>query len=226
MNKKAIGYVRVSTQKQVNEGLSIEAQIDKIKAWANFNDYEISRIYIDEGISGKNMVNRPQLNEALSTLSEGMVFVFYSLSRVSRNVIDTITIGEKIREAGADMVSLSEKIDTTGASGRMIFNLLAVLNQFERDQTSERTKIVINYLRENNLPYSHCPYGFDIVMGRLIKNAEESKIIEYMKELRKKGYGFRKIASKLNNEQIVSKHGGKWYAKTVEQVLKRTEKSS
>lgn len=221
MNKKAIGYVRVSTQKQVNEGLSIEAQVDKIKAWANLNDYELMHIYIDEGISGKNTINRPQLNEALDALSDGMVFAFYSLSRISRNVIDTINIGERIRNAGADMVSLSEKIDTTGASGRMIFNLLAVLNQFERDQISERTKVVIDYLRDNNKPYSHTPYGYDRNDDKLTVNEYEAQQVTYMISLRSKGYGFRKIASTLNRENISSKHGGKWYAKTVEQVIVR-----
>ena len=220
--KQAIGYVRVSTQKQVNDGLSIEAQISRIEAWAQFNEYELTHVFVDEGISGKNINNRPKLTEALSLLEKDMAFVFYSLSRVSRNVIDTIAIGEQIRQASADMVSLSEKIDTTGAAGRMIFNLLAVLNQFERDQVSERTKMVMKYKRENNQVYSHVPYGYDRVDKNLIINQDESQNIAYMVRLREKGYGFRKIATQLNKDNIKSKHGGKWYAKTVEQVVKRT----
>lgn len=224
--KQAIGYVRVSTQKQVNDGLSIEAQISRIEAWAQFNEYELIQVFVDEGISGKNINNRPKLTEALSLLEKDMAFVFYSLSRVSRNVIDTIAIGEQIRKASADMVSLSEKIDTTGAAGRMIFNLLAVLNQFERDQVSERTKMVMKYKRENNQVYSHVPYGFDRVDKNLIINQDESQNIAYMVRLRDKGYGFRKIATQLNKDNIKSKHGGQWYAKTVEQVLKRTLESA
>ena len=219
--KQAIGYVRVSTQKQATDGLSIEAQIDKIRAWAILNDYELVHTFVDEGISGKNVINRPQLNEALSLLKKGMAFVFYSLSRVSRNVIDTITIGDKISKSGADMVSLSEKIDTTGASGRMIFNLLAVLNQFERDQVSERTKMVIGYLRENNKVYSHTPFGFDRVQNNLILNQSEIAIVLKMHDYRRLGYGYRRIATTLNNNGIQSKHGGRWYAKTVEAVMKR-----
>ena len=190
--KQAIGYVRVSTQKQVSEGLSIEAQIAKIQAWAMLNDYELVHVYIDEGISGKNITNRPQLNKALSLLKKDMAFVFYSLSRISRNVIDTILIGEQIRKASADMVSLSEKIDTTGAAGRMVFNLLAVLNDFERDQVSERTKMVMSYLRENNKVYSPVPYGYDRVDKDLVINPAEEKVIKYMLQLRKEGHGFRK----------------------------------
>lgn len=219
--KQAIGYVRVSTQKQATDGLSIEAQIDKIRAWAVLNDYELIHTFVDEGISGKNVINRPQLNLALSMLQKGMAFVFYSLSRVSRNVIDTITIGDKISKSGADMVSLSEKIDTTGASGRMIFNLLAVLNQFERDQVSERTKMVIGYLRDNNKVYSHTPYGYDRMDNDLIPNIAELDIVNQMHAYRQQGYGYRRIATTLNKLGIDSKHGGKWYAKTVEGVLSR-----
>lgn len=222
-NKQAIGYVRVSTQKQVSEGLSIEAQTAKIQQWADLHDYELIHLFIDEGISGKNVINRPQLHEALSLLKKDMAFVFYSLSRVSRNVIDTINIGEQIRTAGADMVSLSEKIDTTGAAGRMVFNMIAVLNQFERDQVSERTKMVIGYLKENGKVYSHVPYGYDRIEKDLVINPSEAKHIEYMIQLRKKGYGFRKIASTLNKENIKSKLGGQWYAKTVEQVVQRNK---
>ena len=220
-NKQAIGYVRVSTQKQVSEGLSIEAQTAKIQQWASLNDYDLIHLFIDEGISGKNVINRPKLNEALSLLNKDMAFVFYSLSRVSRNVIDTITIGERIRTAGADMVSLSEKIDTTGAAGRMVFNMIAVLNQFERDQVSERTKMVISYLRENDKVYSPVPYGFDRIEKDLVINPNEAEQIKYMIQLREKGYGFRKIATTLNKAEIETKLGGKWTAKTVEQIVQR-----
>lgn len=220
-NKQAIGYVRVSTQKQVDDGVSIDAQISKIQAWASLNDYQLINIFVDEGISGKGTANRPQLNEALELLEKGNAFVFYSLSRVSRNVIDTINIGDQIRKKGADMVSLSEKIDTTGASGRMIFNLLAVLNQFERDQIAERTKLAIGHLRDNGKVFSHTPFGYDRNDHDLIPNTLEQATIATMKQLTRSGYGARKIATHLNKQGIKSKHGGKWYAKTVDQVLKR-----
>lgn len=224
MKRKAIGYVRVSTLKQVQDGISLDAQIDKINQWAAYNEYELAHIFIDEGISGKNILNRPKLNEALESLQKGMVFVFYSLSRVSRNTIDTLTIAERINSAGADMVSLSENLDTTGATGRMIFSLLAVLNQFERDQISERTKMALDYLRVNDKVYSHTPYGYDAEDGNLIKNSVEQATIKLMLDLRNSGFGYRKIASTLNERSIKSKLGGKWYAKTVEGVVKRLSK--
>ena len=221
MKRKAIGYVRVSTTKQAQDGVSIDAQIERINLWASYHDYEIAHIFIDEGISGKSMLKRKELQNALAMLEKGMVFVFYSLSRVSRNTIDALTIAERINAAGADMVSLSENIDTTGATGRMIFSILAVFSQFERDQVSERTKMALDYLRTNNKVYSSTPYGFDQDEDNLIPNEYEQGIIKYMIDLQQQGYGYRKIATRLNKEEIKSKLGGIWYAKTVKQILER-----
>lgn len=221
MKRKAIGYVRVSTQKQAQDGLSIDAQVDKIKKWADFHEYELAHIFIDEGISGKKVINRPKLKQALESLERGTAFVFYSLSRVSRNTIDTLTIADYIDKKGADMVSISEKIDTTESTGKMIFSILAALNQFERDQISERTKLVIDYLRSNDKAYSHPPFGYDRRGDDLIKNTAEQNTITLMLTLHNDGYGYRKIATTLNTREIRSKHGGQWYAKTVKQVLNR-----
>lgn len=222
--KKAIGYVRVSTSKQVTDGVSIEAQSEKIKQWANFHEYELVHIFCDEGISGKEIKNRAGLQSALDALEKGMVFVFYSLSRISRNTIETIEIGDLISKKGADMVSLSEKIDTTGAAGRMIFNLLAVLNEFERDQIAERTRFAMQHLKANNRVYSPIPYGLDDDEGNLKENTTEKAILRRIVDLyEKEGLGFRRIATKLNKEKIPAKKGGIWYAKTVEGVYKRNK---
>lgn len=90
--RKAIGYVRVSTDKQVEDGISIDAQINKISAWASLNDYELIHIYKDEGISGVSLEKREGMQKALNEIKKGMVLVCYSLSRVSRDIVDTLRI--------------------------------------------------------------------------------------------------------------------------------------
>jgi len=77
--------------------------------------------------------------------------VVYSLSRLSRSTKDTLQIAEKLDKAGADLVSLSEQIDTTSASGKMVFRLMAVLNEFERDQISERTSAALQHKKAKGL---------------------------------------------------------------------------
>ena len=107
----AIGYVRVSTEEQTN-GVSLEAQEAKIRAWCTLHDAELVAIYRDEGISGyKRRDSRPGLDRALKQVCKikGSLVV-YSLSRLARNTRETIEIGECLNTCGADLVSLSEDI--------------------------------------------------------------------------------------------------------------------
>lgn len=129
----AIGYVRVSTEDQATEGVSLDAQKAKLAAWCLANDYELS---------GGRADNRPGLQSAIEEACKTKsALVVYSLSRLARSTKDTIAIDEQLDKAGADLVSLSEKIDTTSAAGKMIFRMLAVMAEFEKDQISERTKM-------------------------------------------------------------------------------------
>ena len=125
--KQAIGYIRVSTERQADEGVSLDAQKAKITAWCAANDYELVDVQVDAGISGKSMGKRQGLQRALSSIKRDMALVVYSLSRLARSTKDTIAISEQLNKDGADLVSLSEKIDTTGAAGKMMFRMLAVL---------------------------------------------------------------------------------------------------
>lgn len=219
---KAIGYVRVSTEKQVEEGVSLDAQVAKIKAWASLNDYELIHIYSDEGISGASLNKREGMQQALNRIRKGMAFVCYSLSRISRDTIDTIQISRTIEKAGADLVSLSEKIDTTGASGKMIFNMLAVLNQFERDQVAERTKLAMSFKKSKNQAYSPTPYGYTRHGNELVINVDEALTVMRIKSMFANGTGYNAIARILNTEGIPTKTGKLWRANTVYYLLQRS----
>lgn len=219
---KAIAYVRVSTEKQAEEGVSLDAQLAKIKAWASLNEYEIVDVYSDEGISGSSLNKRDGMLKALSRVKKGMAFVCYSLSRISRDTVDTIQISRTIEKAGADLVSLSEKIDTTGASGKMIFNMLAVLNQFERDQTAERTKLAMSFKKSKNQAYSPTPYGYTRHGDDLVINVDEALNVVDIQDMFNQGVGYNEIARRLNNAGIPTKTGKQWRANTVYYLLQRT----
>lgn len=220
--KQAIGYIRVSTDKQVTEGVSLEAQEAKIRAWADLNDYELVGIYSDEGISGSSMTKRDGLKAALKEVKSGMALVAYSLSRLSRSVEDTLAISRQLDKIGADMVSLSEKIDTTGAAGRMIFNMLAVLAQFERDQIAERTQSALRHKKATGKVYSPTPYGFEAINGELIKVAAEADVVAEIVEARKSGQTLQQIADGLNAQGIPTKMGKAWQPATIHLLLKRS----
>ena len=141
--QKAIGYIRVSTQGQADEGVSLAAQRAKIEAWCSLNDAELVAVFEDAGISGASMNGREGLHAALKATTKGMALVTYSISRLARSTRDMLEIAERLDAKGADLVSMTEKIDTTTAAGRMVFKMLAVLADFERDQIGERTKMAL-----------------------------------------------------------------------------------
>lgn len=130
---QTIGYVRVSTSRQATGGVSVETQRERIAVWSVANGYELGEVYVDAGMSGGRADNRPALQAALAHACRARAaLVTYSLSRLARSTRDALAISERLSGAGADLVSLSERIDTTTAAGKMVFRMLAVLAEFER----------------------------------------------------------------------------------------------
>lgn len=222
---KAIGYCRVSTESQASEGVSLAAQEAKIRAWALANDVELIAIYVDAGLSGKRSDNRPELQKALEHVcSMKGVLVVYSLSRLARSTKDTITIADRLEKAGADLASLSEKIDTTSAAGKMLFRLLAVLAEFESDQISERTKLALKHKKfHGRRTGGHVPFGFDLAGDgdTLLPNPAEQDAIKLMSELRGCGKSYREIAGELTRRGVRTKTGqSEWQHTAVVAILK------
>lgn len=221
----AVAYVRVSTEDQANEGVSLEAQQTKLAAWCVVNDCELLATHTDAGLSGGRADNRPGLQAAIDQACRTKsVLVVYSLSRLARSTKDTIAIGEKLDKAGADLVSLSEKIDTTSAAGKMIFRMLAVMAEFERDQVSERTSMAMAHKKSKGERVGTVPYGFDLAADgvTLVKNAAEQQVIEVIEAMRAQGLSLRKIAAELESRQILTKAGEtQWRHTTIKSILDR-----
>ena len=119
------------------------------------------------------------------------------------------------------MVSLSEQIDTTSAAGKMVFRMLSVLAEFERDLVSERTKAVLSFKKANGEKYSPVPYGFTEDGGRLVEQAEEAEIVAEILAMRERGDTLLTIADALNARGVQGKRGGKWYGSTVRYLIGR-----
>ena len=221
---EAVGYIRVSTEEQAREGVSLDAQKARIEAWAHANETTLIGFYEDAGISGARSENREGLQGAISLACEKRaILVVYSLSRLSRSTKDTLALAERLEKAGADLVSLSERIDTTSAAGKMVFRMLAVLNEFERDQISERTATALRHKKQRRQAYSPTPYGYDRVGDTLIENAREQTIILQIYRLREKGLSLRKIAQILGESGTPAKNGGKWHPSAVRSVILTAE---
>ncbi len=219
----AIAYVRVSTDGQATEGVSLEAQQAKIAAWSLANDVELKGVFVDAGISGKRADNRPELQNALTAVAKAKgVLVVYSLSRLARSTKDTLAISERLDKAGADLVSLSEKLDTTSAAGKMVFRLMAVLAEFERDQISERTCSAMAHKKSKGERVGTIPFGFILLADgkTLVEDQKEQAIIELLELLRESGLSYGKISDILNRKSVPTKKtGAKWQGTTVRNIL-------
>lgn len=218
---KAIGYVRVSTHGQAEDGVSLDAQEAKVRAWADLNGAAEVVIFRDEGISGKRSDNRPGLQAALDTVGKGDALIVYSLSRLSRSTKDTLILSEILLKKEADLVSLSEKIDTTTAAGKMVFRMLAVLSEFERDQISDRTRFALAHKKaQGEKTGGDVPFGFRVRKGKLHCHAEEQKAIDMILLLRASGASLRAICRSLEAAGIARKRGAvTWHPQIVSDIL-------
>lgn len=224
--QKAIGYIRVSTQGQADEGVSLSAQRAKIEAWCIANDMELVAVFEDAGLSGGSMSGREGLHAAMKATTKGMALVAYSISRLARSTNDMLKIAEDLRKKGADLVSLTEKIDTTTAAGEMIFTLMAAMATFERKQIGERTKMALEYKKANGQVYAPVPFGYEAIEGRLVTVKREAKIVAEILAMREAGASFANIADTLNERGIEGKRGGRWFASTVRYMVNRQARAA
>ncbi|MGZ8219249.1 recombinase family protein [Methylomagnum sp.] len=217
---KAIAYIRVSTEEQVSEGVSLEAQRAKISAWCDLNGYELAEVFTDAGISGTK-ADRPGLAAALAAVGKGNALVVYSLSRLSRSTRHMLELSERLEKAGADLVSISEKIDTTSAAGRMVFRMLAVLNEFERDQLAERISAAIQHKKAKGERVGAVPYGKRLADDgiTLLDNEAEQAVIAEARRLHSAGLSLRKIAEILAGMGFNARNGKPFAATQVQRMV-------
>lgn len=222
---KAIGYIRVSTEEQAQVGISLMAQDARIRAWAMANEAEMLGVHSDEGISGYKINNRPGLQAAVDeACREKAALVVHSLSRLCRNTREALELSDRLARCGADLVSLSEKIDTCTAAGKMVFRLLSVLAEFERDLVAERTRTAMAYARSQNRCIGNIPYGYDkdTKKGLLVENDREQEVLRLIRTQRERGLSLREIGRELADRGIRTKSGKlKWHPKVIRGLLKQ-----
>jgi site-specific DNA recombinase len=223
--RTAVGYVRVSTAYQVEDGVSLDAQEERLRSWAAANGYDLVAVYRDEGVSGKRADNRPGLQRALSEACKSKgVLVTFSLSRLARSTRDAIDIAERLEKCGAELASLSERIDTTSASGRAFFRIMAVIAEFERDQTSERTKMALSHIRKSGRKTGgSVPYGYRLAAdGRsLVREEREQRALALLRALKADGLSLRSIGARLEAAGYGPRSGGSWNPKVVRALSQR-----
>ena len=219
---RAFGYVRVSTDEQVAEGLSLRAQRAAIRAYAKERGFRLIKLYADEGLSGRTL-DRPALQELLDRVrgTENEAIIIYRLSRISRSTRDLLALVEDTFVRGnTRLISITEHIDTQTPMGRFFLTIMAALAQMERELISERTRTALRYKQSQGERLGAAPYGFKRgKTGELVEVRKELTVIRRIFKMRQQGKSYGDIADKLNEDGVPTKRGGKWYPSTVRYIV-------
>lgn len=196
-------YTRVSTSIQV-DGYSLDAQREKLKRYAEFQNMEIVNEYSDEGKSGKSVEGRPEFQKMLNNIENGtddidFVLVF-KLSRFGRNAADVLNSLQRMQDYGVNLICVEDGIDSSKDSGKLMISVLSAVAEIEREnilvQTMEGRK---QKAREGKWNGGFAPYGYQLVNGELMIAEDEAEIIRliYDKFIHT-NMGINAIASYLN----------------------------
>lgn len=222
MTTKTIAYLRVSTDKQADKGVSLEAQQDKAKAYASLYDLDLVEVIVDAGESAKSL-DRPGLQRALAMLKTGQAdaLLVVKLDRLTRSVVDLGKLIETYFAPGkAALMSVGEQIDTRSAAGRLVLNILASVSQWERETIGERTSAAMQHKQaKGEYIGGETPYGFDLVNGELIEDEAEQEVIQKAKAYQAEGLSLRKIAAELDKQGIKTRRGSIFAANQIKRMV-------
>src|SRR3954464_6105763 len=203
MPTRTIAYLRVSTDKQADRGVSLDAQRAKVNAYAELYDLELLEVIIDAGESAKSL-DRPGLQRALGMLKAGAAeaLLVVKLDRLTRSVRDLGHLVEAHFGPGkAALLSVGEQIDTRSAAGRLVLNVLASVSQWEREAIGERTSAAMQHLVSLGEYTGGCVrYGFRLAADgeQLEPHDAEQAVIDIARELRRSGLSLRQVAAELD----------------------------
>jgi DNA invertase Pin-like site-specific DNA recombinase len=210
MKNKVVAYLRVSTDKQADTGVSLAAQAEKVEQYAKLYDLEVVEVIRDAGASAKNL-NREGLKRALGMLEAGKAdtLLVVKLDRLTRSVKDLGVLLERYFDKGNfSLVSIGEQIDTRTAAGRLVLNVLTSVAQWEREAISERTTVAMQQLRaEGKYTGGRTPFGYELgPNGELVQSQREQEAIQQAQALRRDKMPLRKIASTLYERGFKSRN--------------------
>ena len=218
--KKVIGYIRVSTEYQKLKENSINNQIKSINDYCNNNDYELVEIFEDNGVSGMNS-DRSGLNQLFDKVKKDNIdiVIVYSLSRLGRKLKDVIGFVEMLDKHNVQFISLKENFNNNDIVGKLMFNILGSINEFEVNLLSQRISDVKQYKKSVREVYSgKICFGLKRNGKKLIDNDTEMETLKLIHKLRNDKMSYFKISDYLNERNILSKENKQWYGNSVRSV--------
>jgi len=196
-NLKTAIYVRVSTEEQAKEGISISAQIDRCQNYCKARGWKVANIYTDAGYSAGSM-KRPGVQQLIQDLNQNKFenILVYKFDRFSRNVRDLITFLDNLKEKDVNFTSVTENIDTTTAMGEAFFQMIGVFAQLERGMVKERVKLAFDKKISDGESLNRAPLGYIYSKGKLIIDKSNIKKIQTIFNMRLAGIHYKEISEK------------------------------
>ncbi len=208
--RQTLGYVRVSTEKQAEHGLSLEAQTEKIRAMAVVQGVELADLIVDTE-SAKSL-DRRGMAWLLAQVDAGAVdtVIIAKLDRLTRSVKDLADLLDRFARRQVALVSVAEALDTGSAAGRLVLNILVSVSQWEREAIGERTRDVMRHKKAKGERVGTLPFGFHLVAGskrQLEPDAVEQDKLARIRALKATGRSLQHIANDLNAAGITTRRG-------------------
>lgn len=234
MNRRAVAYVRVSTADQAREGVSLEAQEERVRAYCTMAGLELVSVLREEGVSaGKPLATRPLGKQLLSLIAEGQVqhVIALKLDRLFRDAADCLNQTRAWDRAGIALhfVDLGgQTLNTGSAMGRMFLTMTAAFAELERNLIAERTSTALQHKRKHGARLGAAPTGWRKVCGQdgkataLAIDHEGRALLFVLRALRAAGKSFREICAQLQADGVETPSGaGRWFPATVQKLLRR-----
>jgi DNA invertase Pin-like site-specific DNA recombinase len=222
----SIGYVRVSTDRQAEQGVSLEAQEAKIRAMATVQGADLIDVIVDGGESAKSL-NRPGLQRIITLVNSGKVqaVIVAKLDRLTRSVKDLCGLLELFERRKVALISVAESLDTGSAAGRLVITIMGAVSQWEREAIGERTRDALRYKRSNGECIGNIEFGYRL--GDDGKHLEpepaEQAALATIRDLRTGGDSLRTIAATLNVRGHRTRRGTEWRLESVARVVQKAE---
>lgn len=218
----AIGYVRVSTDRQADAGWSLGTQAERVRAMAVVHGRTLDELIVDAGESAKSL-ERPGMARLLELVEARAVdlVIIAKLDRLTRSVADLAELLRRFERRGVTLVSVADALDTASAAGRLVLNIMVSVSQWEREAIGERTRDVLRHKRAAGLRVGTVPYGFRLAAdGRTLEvEPSEQQILAVIRRHHAKGRSTRAIATALNDAGLRTRRGSAWRFQYVHAAL-------